>query len=106
MARRINAALAAALLLAVAFGSLAPAPARAGQHAIIQLDPARTQISFTLKGFPHTTTGSFRLKRGEIRVDPESGRASGSIVVDATTGATGIRMRDSHMKDSVLEVQR
>ncbi len=98
--RRLDAAV--ALLIVASLGAAA-APVR--QEAIIDLDPANTTINFTLKGFPHTTTGSFRLKRGEIRVDPESGRAGGSIVVDANSGATGIGMRDSEMKDRILEAR-
>lgn len=104
MCRRIYASLALTVILVL---SSRASPAQSGnREAILQLDPANTQINFTLPGFPHSTTGSFKLKRGEIRVEPETGRAMGTITVDAASGTTGIAMRDSHMKDSVLEVQR
>jgi polyisoprenoid-binding protein YceI len=74
--------------------------------AVLRLDPANTQINFMLKGFPHNTEGSFKLKSGEIRVDPATGGSEGAIVVDAASGETGIGMRDSQMKDHILEVQR
>jgi len=96
-----------ALALVLAADPTAASPADAGKRqAILQLDSANTQVNFTLTGFPHTTTGSFQLKRGEIRVDPDTGNATGSIIVDAASGTTGIGMRDSNMKDNILEVQR
>jgi polyisoprenoid-binding protein YceI len=83
-------------------GALYAAPAR---KALIDLDPARTSIDFTLRGFPHTTTGSFKLKSGSMIVDPQTGAVRGLIVVDAASGATGIDMRDSEMKNRILDVQ-
>jgi polyisoprenoid-binding protein YceI len=74
--------------------------------ALLRLDPANTQINFTLKGFPHNTEGSFKLKSGEIRIAPETGGSAGAIVVDAASGQTGIGMRDNQMRESILEVQR
>lgn len=100
-------ACAAVFFIVVALNSSAAlGAARQKREAILELDPANTQISFTLKGFPHTTTSSFKLKRGEIRVDPDTGGADGSIIIDAASGTTGIGMRDSKMRDSILEVQR
>ena len=74
--------------------------------ALLRLDPANTQINFTLKGFPHNTEGSFKLKSGEIHVDPDTGASEGTIVLDAASAETGIGMRDNQMRESVLEVQR
>ncbi len=72
----------------------------------LTLDPAHTQISFTLGGSLHTTEGSFQLKRGVITADPSNGQASGEILIDANSGATGIGMRDTTMKNDVLETER
>jgi polyisoprenoid-binding protein YceI len=95
------------ILVALALSSSAALSANpAAREAVIELDPASTQIDFVLKGFPHTTSGWFKLKSGVIRIDPETGRADGKIVVDAASGATGIGMRDSEMRNSILEVQR
>ena len=73
---------------------------------MLKLDPANTRITFTLKGNAHNTEGSFKLRRGEIMVDPDTGKTHGIIVVDATSGRTGIIMRDNRMRDSILEAQR
>jgi polyisoprenoid-binding protein YceI len=97
----------AILLLVMALGSAGIVSAQPTRRlAIIQLDPIKTRINFTLPGAVHTTTGSFKLKHGEIRVDPETGGASGSIIVDAASASSGVAMRDSRMKNDILEVQR
>ncbi len=75
----------------------------AERKAVIELDPAQTSISFTLTGFPHTTTGSFKLKSGSMIVDPQTGAARGLIVVDAASGSTGIAMRDREMTNRILD---
>jgi polyisoprenoid-binding protein YceI len=41
-----------------------------------------------------------------VRVDPQSGKMDGSIVVDAATGDSGHSVRDARMNNSVLEVDR
>jgi polyisoprenoid-binding protein YceI len=94
--------------LALTLVALAPFPALASgrQDAFLELDPAKTQINFTLKGNVHSTEGSFKLKSGEVRVDPATGKADGSVTVDAASATTGIAMRDSKMRDGILEVQR
>jgi polyisoprenoid-binding protein YceI len=96
-------ALALALLLVSPRGVAAASDAR---EAVLKFDPARTAIGFVLKGFPHNTHGTFKLRGGELRVHPGTGKTSGSIVVDAASAETGISMRDSEMHGSILEVQR
>jgi polyisoprenoid-binding protein YceI len=86
--------------------SSAPPAFSAARRAILKLDPANTQIKLTLRGFPHTTTGSFELKRGEIVVDPDTGKADGNVIIDAASGSTGVGMRDSEMRDNILQTQR
>ena len=79
----------------------ATAGARA-QDTVVRFDPANTKIDFTLGTTLHTVHGTFKLKRGEIRVDA-TGHASGAIVVDATSGESGDSMRDHRMHADVLE---
>lgn len=72
----------------------------------LELDPAKTLVEFRLPGTLHTTHGKFKLAHGTIRADLATGEASGSIVVDARSGDTGIGSRDNDMRENVLEVQK
>src|SRR6202167_6396249 len=72
----------------------------------VVLDPAQTQIHWTLSGGLHTTHGTFKLKSGELFFNPATGVAEGEILVDATTGESGNATRDKRMQDEVLESNR
>lgn len=72
----------------------------------IELDPSKTLIEFRLPGSLHTTHGTFKLEHGFLKGDLNTGVASGSIVVDARSGNSGIGWRDDDMKNSVLEVDK
>jgi polyisoprenoid-binding protein YceI len=78
----------------------------AAQRASFQLDPSQTTVKFTLGDVLHTVHGTFRLKRGALRLDPDSGKLSGDIVVDATSGESGSGMRDRKMHKEILESER
>ena len=66
------------------------------------MDPAQTHIEYTLGATAHTVHGTFRLKSGMVHLDPATGKASGTIVVDAASGNDG---RDSKMHREILESQ-
>ena len=108
MARRVinvirSCAFAFLLTIAVLVHGAAAAELRSGT---LELDPSKTLIEFRLPGNLHTTHGTFKLERGTIIADPATGKAGGSIVVDARSGDTGIGARDNDMRESVLEAQR
>jgi polyisoprenoid-binding protein YceI len=50
--------------------------------------------------------GTFALKRGTIRFDPLTGKASGELVVDAASGSSGSPARDRRMNANILEAGR
>jgi polyisoprenoid-binding protein YceI len=110
MKRGINAARPVWLLALVI---LAAAPAgpqaqRAGNATVsnaitLSMDPARSDVHWTLGSTLHTVHGTFALKRGEIRVDPATGDASGEFVADATSGKSGNDSRDAKMHKEILE---
>jgi len=87
----------------VPFTLVGPAPA---EEQTLTLDPAATQISFTLGATLHTVDGSLRLSHGELRFDPAGGAASGEIVLDAQAAQTGNASRDTKMHREVLESER
>jgi len=77
-----------------------------GKLAVIDLDPAKTAIAYSLDGWPHHTQGTFALKHGLIRLNPQNGKLDGVIIFDAASGNSGHSVRDVWMKSSVLEVTR
>jgi len=89
------------VLLAVAAAAFAQNSAVAPID--ISLDPASTQIHWTLNTTLHNVHGTFRLKSGAFRIDPATGEASGQIVIDATSGESGDSSRDNRMHSVILE---
>lgn len=77
----------------------APAPAQIE----LKLDPAQSRVHWTLPASLHTVHGTFKVQAGEISVDPQSGKATGEIVVAATSGESGNDSRDGKMHKEVLE---
>ncbi|HYM06269.1 MAG TPA: YceI family protein [Terriglobales bacterium] len=76
------------------------------QQMVLKGDPAQAVADFTLSDPLHTVHGSFQGKRAEIHFDPASGKISGEIVFDATTGKSGSTDRDKKMHKDVLESAR
>jgi polyisoprenoid-binding protein YceI len=85
-------------LLAFSLASTAVA-----QEGVLELDPAQTQVNFTLGDVLHTVHGTFKLKRGTVKFDPATGHAGGLVVVDATSGDSGSHARDHKMHKDILE---
>jgi polyisoprenoid-binding protein YceI len=77
-----------------------------GQPLVLQFDPVKTRVDYTLGDVLHTVHGTFHLKSGEIRVDPLSNAASGALVVDARSGESGSNGRDSRMHKNILESEK
>jgi polyisoprenoid-binding protein YceI len=72
----------------------------------IELDPSRTTVSFSVGSTLHTVHGTFKLKRGTMKFDSSTGKASGEIVVDVASGDSGGGMRDGRMHKEILESSR
>ncbi|HMD17745.1 MAG TPA: YceI family protein [Terriglobales bacterium] len=81
-------------------------PAPVSHELLLQLDVARSGADITLAGNLHTVKGKFLLKRGAIQFDPTTGKASGEIAFDATSGKTGNGSRDNKMHKDVIESWR
>lgn len=81
--------------------------ARAGTSEIVlKLDPAQSKVHWTLGSALHTVHGTFALKNGSVHFDPETGKAGGEIVVNATSGESGNDSRDARMKKEILETAK
>jgi hypothetical protein len=73
---------------------------------LLSVDSARSTVRWTLGATLHSVHGTFIIKRGTLRLSPESGSAGGEIVVDATRGESGNSSRDSRMHKEILESAR
>ena len=82
------------------------AAALSAQPVAIRLDSARSKIEFTLGDVLHTVHGTFKLRSGQIEIDPQSRALGGQVVVDATSGESGSGARDSRMEKAILEADR
>ena len=82
------------------------APQTPGRSLLFAVDPTQSSVHWTLGSSLHTVHGTFALKSGGFRIDPETDRASGEIVVDAASGNSGNDGRDRKMHKEVLESAR
>jgi len=90
-------------LLQLACIALLPAATASSLPQSLQLEPLSTKVEFTLPSLLHTVHGEFKLKRGSIQLDPATGKASGELVVDATSGESGSSGRDRRMHKDILQ---
>ena len=91
---------------AAACASLVLALPLAAEQTVFTLDPAHTEVRFTLGSLLHTVHGSFQLEKGSVSFDPATGQASGEVIVNSATGDSGNASRDSRMHKSILESQK
>ena len=82
------------------------APQTAVSPLVFGLDPTHCSVHWTLGSSLHTVHGTFAVKHGGLQFDPATGKASGEIVVDATSGESGNDGRDKKMHKDVLESGR
>jgi polyisoprenoid-binding protein YceI len=85
---------------------LAFASILSAEPVTFELAAAATTIEFTFGATLHTVDGTIRAKEGSIHIDPETGTASGRVVIDATSARTGNDRRDRKMHEKILESQR
>jgi polyisoprenoid-binding protein YceI len=72
----------------------------------LAVDPARSEVRWSLESTLHTVHGKFALNGGEVQLDSATGRVSGEIVVSATSGESGNKSRDARMHKEILETAK
>ncbi|MDE3103590.1 MAG: YceI family protein [Acidobacteriota bacterium] len=70
---------------------------------VYRIDPAKSEVHFTLVDVLHTVHGTFRLQPSEITFAPDGNAMGGMIVVDARSGVSGNSIRDHRMTDEELK---
>ncbi len=109
---RITGNVCALALLGICFSAFAllDSPIAAQQAApadvALAVDAAGSKVHYAVSSTLHTVHGEFSLKRGSIRFNPETGKATGEIVVDAASGESGSSGRDQRMNKVILESAR
>jgi polyisoprenoid-binding protein YceI len=83
-----------------------PPPQTNSSDIVLGVDPAQSKIYWTLGATAHTVHGTFALKRGDLHIDPATGKASGEFVADAASGESGNDSRDKKMHKEILESER
>jgi polyisoprenoid-binding protein YceI len=76
------------------------------QELVLQCDAGRSKADWNLSDPLHTVKGDFKMKACDLHYDAASGKASGEVVFDATTGQSGNSMRDRKMHKDVLESRK
>src|SRR5208282_1303191 len=79
------------------------APPPPAAEVVFGVDPDQSKVHWELGTTLHTVHGTFAFKNGTFHLDPATGKASGEIVVYATSGDSGNDSRDKKMHQDVLE---
>ena len=82
------------------------APQPPTNEIVLGLDPAHSTLHWSLGTTLHTVHGTFTFKNGTLHLDTATGKASGEIVVHATSGDSANDSRDKKMHKEVLESER
>ena len=78
----------------------------AAQRLRLEFSPANTAVNFALGDLLHTVRGSFLLKHGNVEYDFSTTTVTGALVIDASSGQSGNRIRDRKMHREILESAR
>lgn len=89
-----------------ATGVLSSSESESESETVLTLDPAQSKVHFSVESTLHTVHGTFTLKGGTLHFDPNTGKASGEIVVLAPTGESGNGSRDKRMHKEILETAK
>jgi|SRR6516165_10561111 len=100
---------AGAIVGMAAFLSASAAPPRpqalqtSTQELGFSLDQSQSKVHYLVDSTLHAVHGTFNFKSGSLRIDPATGKASGEIIVYATSGDSNNSSRDEKMHKVVLE---
>lgn len=73
------------------------------QHYTV--DPASSEVHFTLGAWDGAVRGTFQVTSGDFTVDSASGAMTGTVTVDAASGDSGNKKRDKKMTNDQMKAQ-
>ena len=84
-------------------GMLLASSAWGQQH--YRVDPATSEVHFTLGASGHPVLGTFHVTSGEFTLDTGTGAMTGMVTVDAGSGESGNKGRDKTMTTKQMKAQ-
>lgn len=96
----------AVFLSAVAAPPIPPHAQGAPTGITLSIDPAQSKVHYAVDSTLHTVHGTFNVKSGSMTFDPSGGKATGEVVVFATSGDSGNSSRDERMHKEILETKK
>lgn len=76
-----------------------------GQAQHYKVDPAQSEVHFSVGASDGAVKGTFRVSGGEFTLDPASGAMTGTVTVDAASGDSGNKSRDKKMTNNQMKAQ-
>jgi polyisoprenoid-binding protein YceI len=73
---------------------------------VLTLDPVQSNLHWKVDSTLHMVHGTFAVKSGTVRLNAETGDASGEIAVSAPSGESGNSSRDKRMHKEILETAK
>jgi polyisoprenoid-binding protein YceI len=70
-----------------------------------KVDPAASEVHFTLGASDGPVNGTFHVTSGEFTLDPATGAMTGTVSVDAASGDSGKKGRDKKMTNDEMKAQ-
>lgn len=70
-----------------------------------KVDPASSEIHFSVGASDGAVKGTFRVSSSEFTLDPASGAMTGTVSVDAASGDSGNKKRDKNMTNNQMKAQ-
>jgi polyisoprenoid-binding protein YceI len=96
----------AVFLPAVASSTHQETPQTVTSEIVLTFDPAQSKVHWTVDSSLHMVHGTFELDHGTLRLNPETGKAAGEIVVHVSTGQSGNDSRDARMHKEILQTAK
>ena len=102
----VGACLAVALVVGCASPLDAQTVAASGAEVFLTINPAESKLHWNVDSTLHMVHGTFLLKSGTVRFNPNTGDAEGEVIVSATSGESGNGSRDKRMHQEILETAK
>jgi len=81
-------------------------PKAVAEHQIFSIDPASSEVSFSLSDPIHAVHGTFHVQTGSVDFNRAGPDISGTVIVAAGSGDSGSESRDRKMSTEILDAPK